>query len=148
MRSHRRRAFGLALLAAAVCVGAAACDPAPADVREWTPADHDQPSTPQQNAQVTARPGGEGPDPNLIELAWQRNCFSCHGGRGQGDGPQGPMVRAPDLTDQAWQGRVTDAQIAEAIRRGGSKMPPFDLPQPVIDGLVRRIRASAAGRAP
>jgi cytochrome c oxidase cbb3-type subunit 3 len=123
-----------------------ACDPAPSDVREWTPADHDQPS-PGQGTQVAARPGAEGPDPNLIELAWQRNCIACHGARGQGDGPQGPMMRAPDLTEAGWQRRVTDQQIAETIRKGRNKMPAFDLPPQVVEGLVQRIRAAAASGA-
>lgn len=52
------------------------------------------------------------------------------------------MVRAPDLTDPAWQDRVTDAQIAETIRKGRNQMPAFDLPAQVIDGLVQRIRAA------
>jgi cytochrome c oxidase cbb3-type subunit 3 len=145
MRSRQRSALRV-ILAAVLCAGAPACDPAPGDVREWTPADHDQPS-PGQGAQVAAKPGAEGPDPNLIELAWQRNCFTCHGARGQGDGPQGPMMRAPDLTDRSWQGRVTDQQIAETIRKGRNKMPAFDLPPPVIEGLVLRIRSAAASGA-
>ena len=63
---------------------------------------------------------------------------------GRGEGPQGPMVRAPDLTDAAWQDRVKDEDIAETIRKGRNKMPPFDLPAQVIEGLVKRIRASRA----
>ncbi|HSN97854.1 MAG TPA: c-type cytochrome [Candidatus Nanopelagicales bacterium] len=139
----RRRTRLLHLWAVALLsLAAQACDPAPSDVREWTAEDHDQPARP--GAQVAARPGGEGADTSLVELAWQRNCFTCHGARGRGDGPQGPMVRAPDLTDPAWQDRVKDADIAETIRKGRNKMPPFDLPAQVIDGLVQRIRASRA----
>lgn len=138
----RRRTRPSPLWAAAFAFAVAACDPAPSDVREWTPADHDQPARP--GAQVSARPAGEGGDTGLVDLAWQRNCFTCHGPRGRGDGPQGPMVRAPDLTDPAWQDRVTDAQIAETIRKGRNQMPAFDLPAQVIDGLVQRIRAARA----
>lgn len=140
MRRRKRRTL---VWAAAFGLVAAACDPAPGDVREWTAADHDQPS-PGQGAQVAAKPAGEGTDANLIELAWQRNCFTCHGARGRGDGPQGPMMRPPDLTDAAWQERVTDAQIAETIRKGRNKMPAFELPDQVIQGLVQRIRAGRA----
>ena len=57
------------------------------------------------------------------------------------------MIRAPDLTDPGWQDRVTDAQIAEVIRKGRNKMPAFDLPDQVIDGLVQRIRAARGGGA-
>ena len=56
------------------------------------------------------------------------------------------MVRAPDLTDAAWQERVTDAQMVETIRKGKNKMPAFDLPQQVLDGLVKRIRTNRAAR--
>lgn len=54
------------------------------------------------------------------------------------------MMRSPDLTRPDWQARVTDDQIAEVIRKGRNKMPAFDLPAPVISGLVSRIRSSRA----
>lgn len=118
----------------------AACDPAPSDVREWGPGDHDQPSAAQ--GQVTARPDADGPDPTLIDLAWRRNCATCHGPIGHGDGPQGPMVRAPDLTRPDWQQNISDEELAATIRKGKNKMPAFDLPDQVVRGLVQRIRAS------
>ncbi len=118
----------------------AACDRAPGGAREWSPSDHDQApgagATP--SGQARAQPGG---DTTLVDLAWSKNCASCHGASGRGDGPQGPMVRAPDLTRADWQSRVTDQEILETIRKGRNKMPAFDLPQPVLEGLVQRIRA-------
>jgi hypothetical protein len=54
------------------------------------------------------------------------------------------MLRVPDLTRADWQQRVTDQEIAETIRKGRNKMPAFDLPAPVLDGLVKRIRANRA----
>ena len=53
------------------------------------------------------------------------------------------MVRAPDLTRPDWQGKVTDAEILQSIRKGKNKMPAFDgaLPPQVLEGLVQRIRA-------
>lgn len=130
-------------LAAASLIALAACETSPKDTREWQASDHDPPErNPAAQGQVTARadPG----DVGLIELAWQKNCVSCHGPRGRGDGPQGPMVRAPDLTRADWQGRVTDDEIRDTIRNGRNKMPKFDLPPQVVDGLVKRIRASRA----
>jgi cytochrome c oxidase cbb3-type subunit 3 len=119
------------------------CDSSRGDVREWTPADHDQPSSSQAQApQVSARPDAPETDATLIDLAWQKNCVQCHGARGRGDGPQGPMVRAPDLTRAEWQERVSDQEIAEVIRKGRNKMPAFDLSPPIIDGLVKRIRGA------
>jgi cytochrome c oxidase cbb3-type subunit 3 len=122
------------------------------DTREWQPSDHDQPAG-AQNAQnapgkprqapkqpQAAQQGGE----NLVELAWSRSCTPCHGPMGRGDGPQGPMMRAPDLTRADWQARVTDDEIAKTIREGRNKMPRFDLPPEVVNGLVKRIRAARA----
>ncbi len=126
-------------------LAATGCDRGSRDVREWKAADHDQPLG-QQPGQVAARPRGsaqEGPDQSLVEIAWQRNCATCHGQRGRGDGPQGPMMRAPDLTRADWQTQVTDDQMAEVIRKGRNKMPPFAaLPDQVVTGLVGRIRAN------
>lgn len=128
------------LLAAASIV---ACDPAPSDVREWAPSDHDQPASTQSTSTprttASARPGAE---IDLVQLAWEKNCTTCHGPRGRGDGPQGPMLRAPDLTRAEWQDRVSDAEMSETIRKGRNKMPAFDLPPQVIQGLVLRIRSS------
>jgi cytochrome c oxidase cbb3-type subunit 3 len=120
----------------------AACDSAPADVREWTAADHDQPAA-AQNAPGTRSKGSVRPDGgeiDLAELAWERNCTPCHGQRGRGDGPQGPMLRAPDLTRAEWQDKVGDQEVLEIIRKGRNRMPAFNLPEPVLKGLVQRIR--------
>jgi cytochrome c oxidase cbb3-type subunit 3 len=110
------------------------------DVREWTPADHDQPA--EQPTEVRGRTD----EPDLTEVAWAANCVRCHGPRGMGDGPEGPMARAPDLTRAEWQSRVTDDEIADAVRRGRGKMPAFDLSQSLVAGLVRRIRRHKAAR--
>jgi cytochrome c oxidase cbb3-type subunit 3 len=146
----RPLAYRAALALAAWALAATnmlACNGAPDDIRDWTPSDHDQPA--RQAGQVperasSASPSGDAAAPELIDLAWQRNCATCHGRQGRGDGPQGPMMRSPDLTRPDWQARVTDDQIAEVIRKGRNKMPAFDLPAPVISGLVSRIRSSRA----
>ena len=65
--------------------GLSACDRGPSDVREWSPSDHDQPAS--APGQVSARAAGEGPDPTLIDLVWKRNCATCYGPIGHGDGP-------------------------------------------------------------
>lgn len=54
------------------------------------------------------------------------------------------MLKSPDLTRADWQAKVTDAELAEVIRKGRNKMPAFDLPPKVIEGLVRRIRLNRA----
>ena len=123
-------------------IGLSGCDRGGSELREWTPADHDQPAAAQ--GQVSARPGGEGLDPMFLGRAWQKNCATCHGAGGRGDGPQAAMVRAPDLSRPDWQEKVTDDEIAATIRNGKNKMPKFDLPDQVVAGLVQRVRAFRA----
>ncbi len=137
----------LAILVALVALGAlAGCDPSPGDVRQWTPEDHDQPPNTSSKQGVAGRRTSAGDDAiDLVELAWQKNCANCHGQRGAGDGPQGSMVKATDLTSPDWQGKRSDADIAAVIKRGKGKMPAFDLPPAVMDGLVKRIRSNRAG---
>lgn len=77
----------------------------------------------------------------LVDLTWRQQCSTCHGAMGHGDGQLGPMVRAPDLTREEWQSRVTDGEIAATIKTGKGKMPNFDVPQLVLEGLVARVRA-------
>ena len=131
-------------IAALVLVLPSAC--ADNDVREWTASDHDQPvgQAPQVAARAPSEPSDGAPDDGLVELAWQRSCSKCHGTNGRGDGPEGPMVKAPDLTRIAWQSEVSDEEIGRIIRQGRNKMPAFDLPPSVIQGLVARIRARRA----
>jgi mono/diheme cytochrome c family protein len=129
-----------------------ACDSAPPDLREWKAGDHDRVEQPSGQA---ARPSRLSPAPSssaaanptvtLVEVTWRNQCASCHGPIGRGDGPQGPMVHATNLTLAEWQSKVTDEQIAEAIRSGKNRMPKFDFPPEVIAGLVARIRV-AKGR--
>jgi mono/diheme cytochrome c family protein len=92
-----------------------------------------------------ATSAGAGEGAQLADLAWRQQCSTCHGATGRGDGQLGPMVRAPDLTREDWQSRVTDAEIAATIKHGKGKMPNFDVPDSVIEGLVARVRA-ARGR--
>ena len=77
----------------------------------------------------------------LIEAAWSQNCAVCHGPEGHGDGPNGALVKAPDLTRGEWQASVSDQDIATRIREGKGLMPKAELPEEVVVGLVARIRA-------
>ena len=114
-------------------------------VREWTAADHDVPpnaaAAPTRPARASAAVDAQA---EMVELTWQRQCASCHGADGRGDGPQGAQTQAADLTKPAWQDRTSDAQIASVIAEGKGRMPRFDLPAPLTDGLVRRIRSRKA----
>jgi len=136
---------------------AAACDkaPSPAQAREWTATDHgrgpDEQNPARTAAQAAPPPRGAAGDGgaqaagnlnNVVELTWQNQCVVCHGRIGHGDGPNGPMVRAPDLTREDWQSKVSDAEIVATIRNGKNQMPKFDVSDPIAAGLAGRIRAS------
>jgi mono/diheme cytochrome c family protein len=155
-----RRSRGRAVtLAAILALALAACErpPSAESLREWTPADHrstddDKVATGARQAAATkpnranAPPGQTGvgaPETaQLVELTWRQQCSTCHGPVGKGDGQMGPMLRVPDLTREAWQAAVSDAEIAATIKNGKGKMPNFDVPAGVLEGLVARVRAA------
>lgn len=158
MRMRRRSSPALAWLVpvlATLLVASAGCDrPPSADgLREWTPADHDRSDEKEKlqsgaqaaGARGSAQPAGGGTANSalqLVEATWKTQCSRCHGPVGHGDGPEGPMVKATDLTSEEWQAKVQDPEIAATIKNGKNKMPKFELPDQVIVGLVLRIRAS------
>jgi cytochrome c oxidase cbb3-type subunit 3 len=138
----KRALVFLLLVAPAAALTLAACDrPPSADgLREWSPQDHDKTAN---NGQQAAPSSAADQAQMLIEMSWQQSCAPCHGPIGHGDGPKGSLVKAPDLTDAAWQAKVTDADIAKQIHEGKGLMPKFDtLPDAVVSGLIARIRAS------
>lgn len=115
------------------------CDRAPSaeGLKDWTPADHDG----EKKAPNTGPKGDAGGAPPLVELTWRNQCQSCHGPAGHGDGPQGAMVKAQDLSREEWQSKISDAEIVASITKGKGKMPKFDLPDEVVKGLVVRVRS-------
>ena len=82
------------------------------------------------------------------KAVYEKQCASCHGAGGKGDGPAGKFLKPP-LTDfaTALKGR-TDADIAKAIKEGGkavgksAAMPAFGsrLSDDQINGLVAYIK--------
>jgi len=127
------------------------CDRPPAahELEEWTPRDHhssddDKLSARAQGAkQVDSTPRGSGDSDvaPLVDITWRQQCTNCHGASGKGDGQMGALLHAPDLTRAEWQSSVTDNDVAVMIRNGKNRMPKFDLPEPVVRGLVARIRS-------
>lgn len=117
------------------------------DVREWQASDHEQPEhppperQPRRPSQVPAQAESPESAAMLTELSWQKNCSTCHGADGKGDGPSGNLFKATDLTRPDWQASTSDEQIAQTIRQGKNRMPKFDLPPEVVSGIIKRIRA-------
>src|SRR5262249_22969621 len=132
------RFAALALLSAL-----AACNSPPGDLRTWRAEDHDHTTNPGQDQVVSGPDAGPAPElarvglDEVTVIAWRQNCTRCHGNIGRGDGPQGPMFKAPDLTDPTVQRSITDEGIAATIKNGRGQMPPFaSLPDSTIKQLV------------
>lgn len=144
-RTTPRAALAFPALLALAALAACSRAPKGEALPEWTAADHDQSDKPAANAGARGRKvagGGDAGLPGVGDVAWQAQCVTCHGVGGKGDGPQGPMLKATDLTAEAWQAKVSDAEIAQAITQGkNGRMPKFDLPPPVVDALVAKVRA-------
>jgi mono/diheme cytochrome c family protein len=136
-----RSARGRFLLWTSAVIFAAACDrpPSSVELKEWTPTDHDGEQKGAANKQGARSDAGG--TPALVEIAWRQQCASCHGPSGKGDGPQGPMFKAADLSKEEWQAKVKDEEIAAVITNGKGRMPKFELPEDVVRGLVARVRS-------
>ena len=142
-RLGERLALGLVLGAGLLPL--AGCERDASGLTEWTPADHDHQVEPKRRragpSNLPAAPHAAPSTRNqVIDVTWARQCSSCHGKRGRGDGPSSTMVKARDLTNPEWQASVNDEQLAKVIREGKDKMPAFNLPDNVIAGLVQQVR--------
>lgn len=140
MRPFRSPAWIVALVALSATL-AFACDRAPSaeGLKDWTPADHDGEKA-AANAKQGPKGAGGGPSA-LVDVTWRAQCASCHGASGHGDGPQGAMLKASDLSREDWQAKVKDEEIAAVITNGKGRMPKFELPEDVVKGLVGRVRS-------
>ncbi len=131
------------LFAAVAAAGlAAACDRPPSvELKEWSASDHDGEKKADGTTKQGERSSDAGGAPALVAITWQNQCAACHGAQGKGDGPQGPMFKAPDLGRADWQAKVTDEEIAATIVNGKGRMPKFELPPEIVQGLVARVRS-------
>ena len=93
-------------------------------------------------------------DPAIAEARqlFKIRCASCHGMSGKGDGPAAAAInpKPRNYTSRKWQQSVTDAQIAEVIKKGGQAMglnpmmpAQQDLNDKQLAGLVKLIRSFA-----
>jgi mono/diheme cytochrome c family protein len=58
---------------------------------------------------------------------WAKNCKSCHGSKGLGDGPKGASLKTNpgDFTSAAFQG-MTDGEIFYKTSMGRDEMPAYE----------------------
>jgi mono/diheme cytochrome c family protein len=126
-------------------LGSTGCEATP-ELSEWTLADHDHQVEAKRRRSTGVPKTHAAPSQRnqLIDVTWMKQCSNCHGKRGRGDGPESTMVKARDLTNPEWQASVTDEGMALVIRKGRDKMPAFNLPDSMIQGLIGHIREMAA----
>jgi cytochrome c oxidase cbb3-type subunit 3 len=133
-----------AALLLAVAALTVACNDTPADLRPWKASDHDHTANPNADQVQVTDAGGANANPAGLDdvtiVAWQQNCTSCHGPLGRGDGPQGQLVHAADLSRPEWQASISDEAIASTIRQGRGRMPAFNLPDATVTRLVALVR--------
>ncbi len=113
-------------------------------------------------APASAKPAAPAPESTAISAAdaaeaaqiFATRCFTCHGGKGQGDGPgsAGLTPQPRDLTAPEWQKSVDDAHIEKIILYGGAAvgLSPMMPPNPDFmskPALVRALRAHVRGLA-
>ena len=86
------------------------------------------------------------------ESIYNARCVTCHGTRGQGDGPaaMGLAPRPRNFGDKMWQSNVTDRHIETIIQFGGSSVgksaampanPDLVSKSAVVAGLRAHIRS-------
>jgi mono/diheme cytochrome c family protein len=108
-----------------------------------------------EEAEEVAEAGGEAREE--ADKIFSGRCVTCHGPKGQGDGPgSAALVPKPrNFTDPAWQASVTDDHIMKIIQFGGAAvgksptMPgnPDLMSKPeVVQGLVAHIRELSAAQ--
>ena len=69
---------------------------------------------------------GQPPTPTLdLKAFFSNSCAQCHGQDGSGFSSQGIRLMGRNLTNPAWQQRVSDARLVHSIRYGKGIMPPF-----------------------
>ena len=132
-----------AALSLSLAASTFACNGTPADLRPWKATDHDHTENPNAGQVQVTDAGSPASNHGLDDVtivAWQQNCTGCHGALGRGDGPQGQLVHASDLSRPDWQASVSDEAIAATIRQGRGRMPSFNLPDVTITRLVTLIR--------
>lgn len=129
------------------------CDRPPAPTREWAPTDHDRQDENEKlavGAQASRSPrrdGGAADDNVLGETIWREQCASCHGLQGRGDGPNGALLHATNLANEAWQNDVSDDRITQAIKEGKGRMPKFDLPEKALVAVIKTVRSFRSSSA-
>ncbi len=153
-----RTVFMIAALALALtgCEDKKAAPAAEKPTAEAKPAAAEKPAdkaaaATEKPADATATATATGPAAEARKL-FDTLCVTCHGTSGKGDGAAAANLnpKPRDYTDKAWQAKVTDEKLAQAIVGGGPAvgLSPLMPPNPglkekpeVVAELVKIIRA-------
>ena len=86
-------------------------------------------------------------DPNVIANGkdlWAKNCKSCHGAKGLGDGPKAVSLKTVpgDFSAAGFQG-ASDAELFYRLNKGRDEMPSYEKKLPEANdrwGLIAYMR--------
>lgn len=154
LRECPRWRVSTALLVGAFALALGACGRDEPEV-ESPAAEAPAPAT--RPAEPAAPPAAEGGGEIAAEARaearqiFETRCFTCHGMRGEGDGPgsAGLSPQPRNLTEPEWQASVTDEHIEQIILYGGAAvgLSPAMPPNPdltsrpaVVAALVEHVR--------
>ena len=90
-------------------------------------------SQPAGNGAAQAHPG---------QALFVNNCALCHGSSAGGGNNMPGVGMVPSLRDAAWQGKMSDEQIAAVILNGKGRMPAFKgrLDEATVKSIVTWLR--------
>jgi cbb3-type cytochrome c oxidase subunit III len=93
------------------------------------------------SAHSIARSSGS-PTADDASTLYRSECATCHGKDGKAKTFKAKLNHARNLTDAAWQAKVTDERIYNSIHNGKGKMPAFGkkLSDSQINALVAYVR--------
>jgi mono/diheme cytochrome c family protein len=119
MRSKLRRlALGAAL------AGLACSDSAPPSAPTPAPAPVRAPEAPAPPAAAPSAAAATAPDAARGKLHFENYCVSCHGPRGEGDGPVAQALdpKPARLGDRAYMSTRNDETLFQVIKNGGASV--------------------------
>ncbi len=144
----------LRLLALGAAFAGLACSdsaPPPATAPPSAPAPAPQapapPSAPAAGTSGSADTASATPDAARGKLQFENYCVSCHGPRGEGDGPVGLSLdpRPARLGDRAYMSAKTDDYLFQVIKNGGASVGRSPLMAPwggsLSDAQIRDVIA-------
>jgi len=149
--SSKLRLLALGAALAVLACSDSAPPPAPAPVP--TPAPAPVPQAPAPPPPPAAAPSGSAdaaaaaPDAARGKLQFENYCVSCHGPRGEGDGPVGLALdpRPARLGDRAYMSAKQDDYLFGVIKNGGASVGRSPLMAPwggsLSDAQIRDVIA-------